>query len=157
MPLKIATWDDYSDIQSMIMKFGQTMYSGHFEFDEYKVAQGITDFLNAPGTEKIVILATTEDGTNVGLIAGVCSEAPFSTKKLAYEMVWWMEPQYRKSRLALELSNAFEYWTQKVGADINQMSLVECDHSDSLEKYYKRKGYTLLERGFIRNNTHARS
>lgn len=117
--------------------------------DEDKVVELIDSFLNGDRNQRIVILAL-EDDQPIGMIAGVTSEMLFSRDKIASEMMWWIEPEHRGSRAALQLLDAYEFWAKKVGAKVVQLSSVDTEHADRLDRLYKKRGYYLVERGYIR-------
>jgi GNAT superfamily N-acetyltransferase len=149
MHLKLGTWDHYGAILDMIYKFGKDAYP-QFELEDHKIAELVRTFLEDSGTSHIIILACDDDNQPVGMVAGACHETMFNSERLAHEMMWWMEPEFRTSKIALELQSAFEFWAKKVGATWVQMSSVETEYADRLDKFYKRKGFVPLERGYLK-------
>lgn len=132
----------------MVYKFWASTPYGNVALEESKAFDLIATFIEKP-VDRIMILAMDGDKP-VGFIAAVASETLLTRDKLAHEMAWWMEPEYRKSRVALELVQAYEFWAKKVGCKLIQMSTVETDQVEKISKYYSRKGYRLIERSFLK-------
>jgi len=148
--IKIGTFDDYFPICEMAKHFGKAHYEKWFPIEDYKIADNVTETLSAPPDKRIILLATNE-GNPVGMLVARCDDHPYSTVKVASEVMWWMEPEFRKSRLALQLPSAFEYWAKNIAkADLMMLSTVDRESSEKVEKFYKRKGYSLVENGFIK-------
>jgi GNAT superfamily N-acetyltransferase len=148
--IAIATWDDFPDICQMMRLFGDTYYKDYFTIDDFRISESVTEYLNSLPSERIILLAR-KDNQNVGLIGGVCTTPPISSDRVAFEMAWWMEPEYRNSRLSLKLLDAYEYWSKHVAkADSIQVCSVVSDHWDTLDKFYKKKGFSHIERSYVR-------
>jgi GNAT superfamily N-acetyltransferase len=148
MHLELATWDHYNAIQDMVLKFAKASPYAATEVDEAKAANMIVDFIERP-IDRVLLVAM--DGKQpVGMLAGVISEFILSRERIASELIWWMEPDYRKSRIAFEMIEAYEFWAAKLGCSIITLSTVETEQTDRIQKYYSRKGYHLVERSFIK-------
>lgn len=148
--LKLATWDDYVHIKSMCLNFSSASPYPEVPVDPDKIERVITSLLEGDQTKGIIILAM-EDDKPVGLIAASAIEMLFNTELIAQEVMYWVEPEYRRGRHALELLNAFEFWAKKVGCAYTMMSLVETEQADKVAKLYERRGYKARERGYLRS------
>jgi GNAT superfamily N-acetyltransferase len=151
LQLKIATWDDYPDIMDMARKFFDlTPYAKLVDYDESKMSDVIMSLFDNP-TERIAILAVDNDGKTVGMLCAMVSEILFTRDRVASELAWWIDPEHRASRVSIDLINAFEFWAkEKAQCRYTQLATVETEQVDRISKFYKRKGYDLYERGFLK-------
>jgi N-acetylglutamate synthase-like GNAT family acetyltransferase len=62
------------------------------------------------------LLAYTDAGEAVGMIAGSISPYFFSQGALASDFVWYVKPEYRGSRTAIKLLKAFRSWAEENSA-----------------------------------------
>lgn len=154
MTLRLATIDDHTEILRLMSQFHEESPHKEFSaFDWETSAELITTYLVAPKTEKIVILAETDDRI-FGIIAGAIVPIFFNKNdKRAYEIVWYVEPQYHKTRDALRLLGAYEYWAAKMGCQT--VSSATMGHNEKLSRYYTKKGYTLLEESYVKRLNHG--
>ena len=147
MNLTLATPEDFNSIKDMVVEFANK-YPFSVNISDTKINSLIHDFVYADTREKILILAN--DPEPIGLIAGLKTEILFSDDKLASELMWWVNPSHRTTKAGSELLEAFEFWAVKVGCSAIQMSTVQTEHAERLDKVYNRKGYTLVERGYLK-------
>jgi GNAT superfamily N-acetyltransferase len=147
--LKIATWDDYVHIKRMCLNFADASPYKDITVDPEKMEELISDILEGDGTKSIIVLGLVDD-TPVGMVAAAASEMLLNREFIAQEIIYWIEPEHRGGKLALELMKAYEFWALKVGCTYTQMSLVETDQALKVARLYERKGYTPIERGFLK-------
>jgi GNAT superfamily N-acetyltransferase len=62
------------------------------------------------------LLAYTDEGEAVGMIAGSVTPYFFSQGSLASDFVWYVKPEHRGSRTAIKLLQAFRSWAADHGA-----------------------------------------
>lgn len=151
MTLKIATEEDFITIADMTRKFYEhTPYYGVVDYDESKIADVVLGLFGNP-TERIAILALDDNGQPVGMLCGQVGETLFNRNRVALELGWWMDPDHRASRLSIELIEAFEYWAKTIAnCTYVQLSTVETRQAERIGRFYKRKGYDLYERGYLK-------
>lgn len=138
--MKIATHEDFEAIFKMAMNFLNA--SPYKDLgDEDSIATIIGDILNSSPTERIIIFS------DVGFIVGAVTPFLFGPHKLATEVAWWVEPDYRGNGEGLKLLEAFEYWAKNV-AEVKLISMSSLDKT--VEKYYKKNGYKLYERAYMK-------
>ena len=147
--LKIATWDYLPDILEMCQKFHEnTPFNGIEEYNESRVTDIIISIIEDPANKIAILLV--DDGKAVGMVLGVTSTSIFNYGKVATELAWWVDPEYRGKK-SLELMKAYEYWATNVAkCSVVQMSLLENDTTESVDRLYKRKGYSPVERAYIK-------
>jgi len=147
--LKIATWDDYFDIQDMCKNFAEHSPYTDIQLDINKLNSVVENILNGDKAKAIILLYLKNDKP-IGMLAGITAEMTLNYDKLAHELIWWIEPEHRGGRAAIELFKAFEFWAKKVGCKQVQMSLVETEHAPKVEKMYTKFGYKPTERAFLK-------
>lgn len=147
--LKIATWDDYVYIKRMCLNFAKASPYSDVTIDIEKLEEIIGGMIDEDKTKVIVVLGL-KDNIPVGIMAAQTSEMLFNRELMAQEVVYWIEPEHRGGRLALELLEAFEFWAKKVGCKYLNLSALETEHIDKVSKLYNRRGYDLSERAFLK-------
>ena len=71
----------------------------------------------------------------------------------AREIVWYVQPRWRNSRMGLKLLSEFErIASEDYDAPIIIMTHLEASMPDRLKKYYERKGYALLETNYVKRS-----
>lgn len=120
-------------------------------FDAPSFVERITDFIenNGPFETGVFVL---EIGKPVGVIAGLVYDTWFNSKvRTGQDLFWWIEPEYRNFASANRMLQTLEAWAHDSGALWFTLAATETMRPQSLEKWYRRKGYELSERHFIRN------
>lgn len=139
--MRLGTIDDLEIIVPMAMKFiSQVAYKEHCT-EEY-VRAFVTAVLEAPNTEKVIILDDDK-----GFIVGLTSPFPFGPGTVATEMGLWVEEEHRKTSVAKELIDAFEYWAKATGCLMTIMICLD----DKVGEYYKKRGYKLTEYAYMKD------
>lgn len=110
--------------------------------DEGTIANLIKNILTGTQNEMIILL---EPG--VGFLAGMVTPFIFGPHLLATEVAWWVNPEFRGSKIGSEFLHAFEYWAkEKAGCKLINMGCLD----DRLMKFYENEGYTLHERAYMK-------
>lgn len=138
--MKIATLEDLDQIYSMGIKFMEA--SNYVDYSDPEVVKNVILWhISGDPKERIILL---EDG---GFLAASVQPFPFGKGKIASETAWWVNEEARKSGVGRELMNAFEYWAKEVaGCDMVVMTSLDED----VEKIYKKNGYKLYERAYMK-------
>lgn len=109
-----------------------------FEFDRHKTEKFVEQMLDSPhGCVYIAVVGNKI----VGIIIGLASETAFSYGLAAAEMAWWVDPEYRKTKIGPELMRHYEDWCKEIGAKVCVMSTYPKISPPSLGKFYERNGY----------------
>lgn len=138
--MRIAEPVDIDVILEMAMKFvGMTGYDKISNKDDIELL--IQAFLEAPRNEKIIIL------DDFGFIAGQVTKFPFGSDLMASEVAWWIDPDSRGENRGAKLVQAFEYWAKNI-AGCRFVSMTSLD--SVVEKLYKKNGYKLYERAYMK-------
>lgn len=136
--MRLASLEDHQSLKEMSMSFIETT---SYDFDEETIDNLLKVFLTSSNNEKIILF---EEGK--GFLAGMAVPFIFSKGYVATEIAWWVSPEERKNGVGDALLNAFEFWANKIGCS----SVVMVALDDYLGEFYKKKGYELLERAYIK-------
>jgi GNAT superfamily N-acetyltransferase len=140
--LKLADNDSFLPILKEALE--ASPYAG-FPYTDESLKRTIELFLSDRATKVIVLLCF--DGIPVGLIAGAITPNLLCPHlKVASEAIFYVSPEHR-GKHSFKLVDAYEYWAEMLGADIVLMANFG---NETLDKLYKRKGYTLVEHSFIK-------
>jgi GNAT superfamily N-acetyltransferase len=137
--LRIARPEDFDLIKGMILKFAENSPIAD-QVSEDKLSALIENFISN-GQDKIILLHG-----EAGLIAGMVTPFIYGNGLVATELVWWVEPDKRKSSVGKELLKAFEFWANKIGCKFVVMSSLD----EEVGKFYEKNNYVLRERSYIK-------
>jgi hypothetical protein len=143
MTLRLATEQDWPEVLRMARSFYEASPYNVLDFSEVSCRSLFDKYLSGNKSDLIIILSDAP-----GMIIGHSSATPFSTKRVASELAWWIDEGSRGTRDALLLFKAYEDWSVRIGATICQMAML--DESTNLEKFYLKNGYRPAERSFIK-------
>jgi RimJ/RimL family protein N-acetyltransferase len=82
------------------------------------------------------------DGKTVGMLMGYITDYYFGNDRIACDILWYIDPDYRGSRAAIKLLRAFQHWAKEQGASevcIGVSTAVEFERTGLL---LQRLGYT---------------
>ena len=148
--LRLATREDEDRIFELLKHFfSQTEYAKE-DLDEEKVKGLIQTCIDPRVVENVVLLWDVE-GKVQGLVAGQWTEMVFNRERVATELVWWVEPEYRKTEASAKLLSAFEAWADWNGCARVQMYALNNDYATILHRYYQRWGYRLAELSYVKD------
>lgn len=145
--VRVAGLEDMPDIIEMSRQFyNESGYPPHI-FSEERVEETLL-FLD--GQPHVIILALDGDRP-CGMLIGVLTQLSFSQLKIAVELAWYLEPDFRGTRKAFDLINAYEHWAKNVvQADAVQMVSLTSLNPDKLQKLYERRGYQKMEETYVK-------
>jgi GNAT superfamily N-acetyltransferase len=138
LSLSLANYDDVPHLVRMIKSFA-ALYPFPFEPDDLKIEAVIRKLMD----EGVVIVSGDPP---IGFIMGGLSEFIYNTEVVATELTWWVDEEYRNTKVGLALFTVFEEWAKNQGATIIQMSSAGRDMKD----WYTRRGYTPSEASFYK-------
>lgn len=99
---------------------------------------------NGPGT----IFIATEEGRLAGALGAAFMPDPYSGQLTALEQFWYVLPAFRKTRVGMELFQAFQEEARKRKAKKMVMVHLASLTPESLQKFYEREGFKLAEQTF---------
>lgn len=145
--LKIATVEDWNAVLPMAKKFFETTTdSKSIAWDEESVLQLFLT-LTANG---FTVLAISESGETVGMLG--CLVQPHllnNNVRQAVELMWWVEPEHRKSPVGNALRECAEAVAKVDGCHRICMSMLDTS-PDVIQRIYERAGYRLQEKAFVK-------
>ena len=96
-------------------------------------------------------IVAEENGEIVGVVGGLVSSSIFDKGQLVgQETIWYVDKRFRGGVIGLKLIKAFEEECKIRGAKLIAMVNMGNLYTDVLDKIYKRRGYKLMERQYIR-------
>jgi GNAT superfamily N-acetyltransferase len=97
-----------------------------------------------------LLLFLVDGDAPVGMLLGTVTEPYFSEDKVATELAWWVNPEYRRTKKSIELTLAFEDWAYRMGAKV--VALASLDTSPaSVGKFYESMGFKKREETYLRS------
>lgn len=147
--LKIASVEDREDLERMAKAFHSMSPYRDQEYNREKVLTVIDGILSAP-REAAVCLVLLDDDKPVGMIAGLIAPCFFNWGVTATELVWWLEPEYRRGSAGLWLEDGFEGWAKHIGCKYVSMVALEDGMAKLLGRHYTRRGYTKTENTYVK-------
>lgn len=89
------------------------------------------------------------DNQAIGVLAAIPSRHLMNNKKtILSEIIWYVLPEFRKTKAALKLFNMFNEESKKY--DLCSFSLLP--HSDVDPSFLERKGFVMKEFGFLKGS-----
>lgn len=143
--LRIATRQDFEYIKRLALDFFYASPYQPLGVSEKRVEDLIENFLQADIKDNVLLLWC--DPEPVGVLAALANTNLFNEQRIAGEVIWWIDPKYRRSPAAKEMLGAYEYWWKNVAKC--QIGTV-VDLMGNLDKYYTKKGYSRRETVYIK-------
>ncbi len=146
--LRIATSKDIPDLLRFAKNFHKASPYRSMRFDTDKGRKFLEGIITGKNSEGIVLVAL-KDGIPIGMLVGACAEPVFSSARIATELGWWIEEEFRNTRAALLIYEAYEDWAKRVGCTHVQSAYLP-GISPALDKFYKKRGYTQVESSYLK-------
>lgn len=129
--------------------FDTTYFSSVAELDREHIANLLdTDLESDIGA---AFVAETEEGDLIGIVAGVKFPLWMSPEHTAgQEIMYYVKPEFRRSKAGKKLFNAFEKWAREVGADYVTVASPSNENEKRLGTMYESKGYSPVERHYTK-------
>jgi hypothetical protein len=142
-----ATADDIADIADMAVPF--IAYSDYGPFVNPTKQDMEAVLLKMIDTG--IVLGAFDEGKAVGVIVAVMTHPWLSpSTRVAAEMAWWVNEEYRGGRTAFLLLKAFEDWAKSNQADVIALSDLVINGDTPIGKMVAKLGYTLVERSHVK-------
>lgn len=147
--LRLATLNDVPWIVSHAQKqFSSSKYA-NMDVDLSKAQQMIEKFI-IEGKDEYLVLISHQEGTPVGCLAAYAFAPIFSTRRIAVEVCFFIEDEFRKSKRGFELMDAYEYWSKLVGCKSCQYGLLESS-PERMKELYERRGAYATETVYMKD------
>jgi GNAT superfamily N-acetyltransferase len=149
----MITGADISDIPGIIDCANQLYAAaGYFdqyglEFDPEAFAAWLSERIGSPG---FICLVDSADNGVAGVIAGIVGPWTFNPSiSIAYELLYWVKPEYRSSGIGSALLAVYERRVSDLGAR-NVMAQPANQWSDTVGELYEKRDYKPLELFWIK-------
>lgn len=147
--IRLATLKDIPALLRLGKKFHESAeLSNLLDYDTESVSASISNMIE--GDAGAVIVST--DGSKITGMIGLISFPSymnFSTK-LAQELFWWVEPEYRKTGVGVDLIKAAETWAELMEVSHIIMMSLESSNPEQVNNLYTKLGYTKKENTFYK-------
>jgi len=87
------------------------------------------------------VLAYTDEGKAVGMMAGFVSPYYFSKGRVANDLVWYVLPEYRGSRASIKMISMFTDWAKEQGATALYIGVSTGITTDRTGKFLEKRGF----------------
>jgi GNAT superfamily N-acetyltransferase len=105
------------------------------------------EFMSGQG----MLLVAETAGKVVGVAGGVISPCILNEAyQLGAELLWWVEPEYRKTSAGARLLAGLEQAARDAGAKRWSMIALEAVNPEAVGRMYLKSGYTPTERTFTK-------
>jgi GNAT superfamily N-acetyltransferase len=91
-------------------------------------------------------LVHESDGIARGVLAAVAAPHHLAPVKVASEIIWWIDPDWR-GRAAMKMLAAYEQWAVDRGCQY--VGMVGLGADPAVSTLYARRGYQAVERHFL--------
>lgn len=142
--LRIAKEHDLPIVAGLARKFFKNTQYGYLNMDDEALENLVREFVTGDNRERVCLLWES-NGKVTGCLAGQLVSVAFLNRKAAVECMWWVEPEQRGTSAGVDLLEAFEFWAKLQGADFMQMMCMPDRIGKALDRFYKRRDYTLTE------------
>lgn len=138
MDIREATIEDAEAIIKMGLSFAaESPYLNLIDF--YQIGKLVGSFIL--DDDKLALVCEDK-----GMLLALTMPFIWGTKRTATEMVWWVEPAFRRDGVGVSLINAFHNWAIEKGC--SAITLTSLDNS--VDKLYDKLGYRLCELTYIK-------
>ncbi len=142
--------DEEALLTAAKLAFIESPYTNLQEFSEERVKTTIAHLNNLGKNSAIILVAEDEDKNVIGVFAAMVAFTTMGLDPVAMEVLWWVAPTARKTRLSITLVKAFEFWASKLGIVRLVLGSMQNEHSESIHKFYTKNGYTFTERTYFK-------
>lgn len=145
--IRKATEDDIDTLASMGERF--------IKYSEYRRTTECPHGHIADALRKILEVGAIFVAEINGVVRGgiVCSVTPAwfaPDARIAVELAWWVDDDYRNGMTGIRLLQAYERWAKESGASMICMSDMVIDGRPPLGEMLARLGYRMTERTFMK-------
>ena len=89
----------------------------------------------------------------VGVLLGIIGPQFLVEANLAQELMWWVDPEYRKTLDSVRLVLLFEQWAENNGAQAIVMARFTEADDNRLDNFYRRRGFREIETHYLKKTS----
>lgn len=120
------------------------------QIDVAKIKMVISAFVDSPNPKKRIAIVAKAGDKAVGLIAGTVTDDGLLGKPMASELMWYVAPEHRQSKIAGTLISMFEKWAKENEIKYVTMSHYDNPLGDTLAKAYAKRGFKKMEVTYLK-------
>lgn len=94
----------------------------------------------------VILRSTTEDGLATGMFCAYTMEHPFTGERMAEELAWWVEPEYRAGKVGIYLLRSAIEWARQIGVSCLRMN---APYGTRVGIILERHGFTPVETAHV--------
>lgn len=138
---------DVEAVQRMAARFlsADGPYGARFTIDPNRIAALVT-YMTTPNSDGVTFIVE-RDGVPVGMLGAFSLVHPILGIRVASELCWWMEPEVRGTRAALDMLRAAERWARDIGAAYFEMIAP----NERVAEFYDRLGYERTDVHYLKS------
>ncbi len=148
MNYRPATIEDWPFVQKYARQFFDLSGWKRVLGQDADCTHGLDRLIGAPNV--FFMVATDGDRVVGGIGVVVAHSQTVQDKLLAQELFWYVDEDYRQTRVAVQLYRSAERWAKEVGAVAITMALLEGSMPETVASMYERMGYEQVERIFVK-------
>lgn len=148
MDYRQATIEDWPFVQKYARQFFDISGWKRALGQDADCTHGLDRLIGAPNV--FFMVATDGDRVVGGIGVMVAPSQTVQDKLLAQELFWYVDEDYRQTRVAMQLYRSAERWAKEVGAVAIAMALLEGSMPETVASMYERMGYVQVERIFVK-------
>lgn len=138
--------DEYAVLELCKKFYNTTKYANMVNWD---VSSGQVMYRRLLGGDGFVVVARHNDEI-VGMLGCVMQPfVPNNNYTIANEIMWWVEPEYRHSKVGGELIRCAEMAASQLGCHLFSMSALITSF-DGIDKVLEKLGYSQAENVFVK-------
>lgn len=138
----------------MLVQIGEAMMDGPYKglqtYSKDRAREVLRHMKSLGPQGAILLVAEAPDKELVGMFLAMVTYTTAGLEPVASEILWWVAPKARKTRLSILFVHAFETWAKKLGVSKVILGSMENEHAESIHKFYTKRGYTLTERTYFK-------
>ncbi len=145
--IRRATEEDVIDLAILGKQFVKESQNGFLGWNSSKVYDSLFDAVERDDFGIFVLCADVEV---VGMLIAFVAPCFFSDAVQASEIAWYVDPEYRGSKMAIKMLDFFEEWAESKGAVCTNLMNLDVLNADRIAKMYGKRGYRLVENTFVK-------
>lgn len=83
------------------------------------------------------------DGMAQGVLLAVAYEHPFGPVRMAKDTIWWIDPEHRSLKSAIQMLDAYEAWAAGLG--VKYPGIAGMGDDPRVGKLLERRGYRVAD------------
>jgi len=131
--------EDLEDIYLLGLEMRNEGLFRTVDYDQGRVYKFLRQYIDAPDVNYGVV--ARENGKLIGFFTGYISLFFFGRDTIATEVLWYVAPKHRGSRLGVDLLKGFEDWAKDQGAAEVCIGISTGVHADKTGQLLERRGY----------------